>query len=287
MQSVEVPNNHSRCSRAANRPGWCKRVFPIEYVNGRALKYCPKCREVGKRAAKKYQSSDSGRSYKKLYENSESGKAAGKRYRTSTHGHAKRTEQMEKWRATDNGKEMERKWRQSDQGKAVKAKAIAKWRATDNGKEMERKWRQSEAGKLSRQKTNKKRDGNMLYWLHRRIWFMLHTVGYESTSLLQYTQLPCQSALRKHFESTMDKTWMTWQNHGGYRKGMPYKTVWQIGHRIPLAAYNPEVPEDVRRCHSIDNMFCQDGRENSELNAKIPDEHVLSKLKHVWPTAWA
>jgi len=87
-----------------------------------------------------------------------------------------------------------------------------------------------------------------------------------------------------HFESTFEP-WMSHENYGAYHSGDDYNVKWNIGHRIPKAAYDHSNPEDVKRCWSRANLFAQCARENAESQDKAPIE--VNQLKSVWPTGWA
>ena len=114
---------------------------------------------------------------------------------------------------------------------------------------------------------------------------MVRKKEYDSKSIAAHTSIASNKDLRKHLESTFD-AWMTWNNQGRHCKGNQYKTLWNIGHRIPCAAYNASHPDDLRRCHSVSNIFAQDARENVELGSKLPSHDVLMSLRHIWPSEW-
>ena len=67
--------------------------------------------------------------------------------------------------------------------------------------------------------------------------------------------------LKKHLEKRF-KPEMTWENYGAY---------WHIDHKIPIAAFNFEKPEDLdfRRCWSLKNLQPLESKQNMSKGAKI------------------
>ena len=78
---------------------------------------------------------------------------------------------------------------------------------------------------------------------------------------------------------------MTWDNHGRLRHTDGYKTVWNIGHRIPCAVYTLDNLSEARKCFDKRNLYAQDARENLELHDSLvlTDAELLA-LKPVWPS---
>ena len=67
----------------------------------------------------------------------------------------------------------------------------------------------------------------------------------------------CNQKLEKKF-----KPGMTWENHG---------TVWHIDHKIPIAVFNFEKPDDIdfRLCWSLKNLQPLEASENMSKNDTI------------------
>ena len=67
--------------------------------------------------------------------------------------------------------------------------------------------------------------------------------------------------LKKHLEKRF-KPGMTWENYG---------SVWEIDHKIPIAVFNFEKPEDIdfRLCWSLKNLQPLDASENVRKKDKI------------------
>ena len=95
-----------------------------------------------------------------------------------------------------------------------------------------------------------------------------------------------EAGLQAHFSSLFE-VWMSWDNHGTHVIGAPYKTKWNIGHRIAKSWYDHTDPEDVRKCWSRDNLFPQDGKQNVEKGKYyFPMREELMRLRHIWPKDW-
>ena len=71
-----------------------------------------------------------------------------------------------------------------------------------------------------------------------------------------------------------------------------YGLVWNIGHEIPRVYYDATKIEDLKRCHSKLNIFCDnvvnsaDARSNSSKNCEFPTTERLLELRSVWPLWW-
>ena len=67
--------------------------------------------------------------------------------------------------------------------------------------------------------------------------------------------------LKKHLEKQF-KSGMTWENYGTY---------WHVDHKIPIAAFNFEKPEDIdfKRCWSLKNLQPLWSEENIKKGAKL------------------
>lgn len=75
--------------------------------------------------------------------------------------------------------------------------------------------------------------------------------------------------LKAHIESLF-KPGMTWENYG---------TVWEIDHKMPIAAFNFDSPEHVefRLCWSLENLQPLGVSENRSKGAKIEKQYLLVK----------
>jgi hypothetical protein len=69
------------------------------------------------------------------------------------------------------------------------------------------------------------------------------------------------SQLKTHLEKRFDDK-MSWDNYGAY---------WHIDHKIPVAAFNFNVPEDLdfKRCWALNNLQPLESKENQRKSAKI------------------
>ena len=88
-----------------------------------------------------------------------------------------------------------------------------------------------------------------------------------------------------HFEQQF-ASWMTWDNYGKHlRRALP-DTVWQIGHWIPVSAYDAQIEEDRRRCFAPANVRPQCAKDNNDSGCRMPTDEWLSAHKQLWPAAW-
>ena len=102
----------------------------------------------------------------------------------------------------------------------------------------------------------------------------------------EYCGFNSRSEVTVHFEATMNKTWMTWQNRGRHVHSSPLKTAWQIGHKIPKAVYDATNDDDMHRCWHPTNLFAQDAAENASNQTDLPATNVLLQMRSVWPASW-
>lgn len=211
---------------------------------GRISKACDMCRATGNRNA----NSEKGRASRKS--NKESGKA-------STWSRQHKMNNLESIRK-----------RQNAHGKSVKGKATKKrYKVSEKGRASQREYDKSPMGKLS------KSLGSMVRGTHT------NPMTFSRLGIFQ-----SNDDARSHFESTFDRAWMTWSNLGVHKTGGAYRTVWQIGHRIPKAWYDHKDEAEIKKAWSRRNLFAQCARENIEAN----DQNLLTKsqwiaLKPIWP----
>ena len=83
--------------------------------------------------------------------------------------------------------------------------------------------------------------------------------GRSWKSLVDYTIDQLKAHIEKQF-----KDGMSWENYG---------THWHIDHKIPIAVFNFEKPEDIdfRLCWSLKNLQPLEAKENLRKNAKISE----------------
>ena len=96
-----------------------------------------------------------------------------------------------------------------------------------------------------------------------------------------YTEFESREDVVRHFESTFE-SWMKLDNYGRHNPKGP--RTWTIGHHIPRREFDMSNLADARRCWSKQNLFAQDGQENNEMWAHLP-ENVM-QLRDVWPQSW-
>lgn len=92
---------------------------------------------------------------------------------------------------------------------------------------------------------------------------------------------------RAHFESFFEASgWMTWENRGAHQKENGYDQVWNIGHWLPRAVFDPTNEVDLRRCWHPDNLFPQCAKANTEYrDVLIYTDDELLERRHLWPVA--
>lgn len=225
---------------------------------------CPHHRAM----AAKYRNSESGKRLdskrKATYKKTAKGKAADKRRKT-------------KYRASDKGIKTEFAYAQSDAGKQSKAKRTAKYWLTDKGRSCKDRMN------FKRRKENDPK--YIMRYLSASLRAMVRGSHPDPVSFPSLGSFESNADAQLHLESTFDRTWMNWQNHGKHEKGDSYKSKWQIGHRLPKAIFDPNNDEDLRRCWDRDNIFAQCARENVEqLDWRNLNDSELLKLQHLWPT---
>lgn len=278
-----VPPGHTWCSRLDGKTKTrCCVVFANEESKGRLLKMCPKHRSVSRRQHSKQltevQSIEVPSGYvqcskvdgnwrcKEVFQieerNGKQIKMCPKHRASGRANHANFTAQPSKkaWLQT-----WHKEYKKTDAGHSVLLKAKRKYRSSEHGKRT-----------MSQQKKQP------LSIIRNRIYQLLRDKNCESATVSRYTSLQSNSQLRQHLEHTME-SWMNWGNHGKHIARAPYKTAWQLGHRIPCSEYDPCDPDDIRRCHSTTNIYCQDARENVELGNKLPAPSAMDTLRSVWP----
>ncbi|MBW2645104.1 MAG: hypothetical protein JRE23_02795 [Deltaproteobacteria bacterium] len=135
-----------------------------------------------------------------------------------------------------------------------KRDALKRWRAANPEKD-----------RAAMRRANKKRGENIKYRvsgsISRRIRTSLFDNGTKNKrhweELVDFTVDQLKGHLEKLF-----KPGMSWENYG---------TVWEIDHKIPIAAFNFEKPDDVdfRLCWSLKNLQPLEKSENRSKGARI------------------
>jgi hypothetical protein len=143
-------------------------------------------------------------------------------------------------------------------------------------REAAKRWRAANPEKSREliKRGNKKRGEQIKYRISgsvsRRIRTSLFDNGSKASrhweSLVDFTLDQLRSHLQKLF-----KPGMTWENYG---------TVWEIDHKIPLAAFNFDKPDqiDFKLCWSLKNLQPLGKFENKSKGAKL-ERHFQPSLK--------
>ena len=202
-----------------------------------------------------------------------------------------------------NSRKCQKRARNSEAGKASAARALHRQKTDEKAKQMRRDWKKTQIGKAcgkrSRQtpagKARTKRNSDKQYsrnsknpvWrlkqgISNRIRELLRSLGTRSVKVSRYTSIESGEQLKAHIESTFpDDGSMHWGNWG--HRG---DNVWNIGHRIAQAMYDPSNADDMRRCWSLPNMFAQWSIENQSLTVSLPDDNALLSMRNHWPLSW-
>ena len=110
--------------------------------------------------------------------------------------------------------------------------------------------------------------------------------GWKTESLIRMGCFESSNHVKKHFESTWDKSWMTWENHGRHLSSHGYGVRWHFGHKLPCAIFDGSNPNDRRKCFMPMNLYAQDAKENSEnLHKLVYSDDELLALRPCWPDA--
>jgi len=228
----------------------CVKLVPDEYEK----KTCPHCLELARARNKRHNATAKGKaSQKRRYEKA----------------HESGYYQSEGRKASVK--------RRYDEPKAIAKRSTETFRASR--KRAQHKWSVGPKG-LARRRSIMQR-------VSVKICGMLDSSRPESATVRSLCGWANREDAQAHFEMSMDKSWMTWENHGVRKRGDPPRTKWHIGHRIPRAAYNKRDEEDVRRCWHPSNLFAQDAVDNQAKSHRIlpPDEELL-QLQTIWPASW-
>jgi len=104
-----------------------------------------------------------------------------------------------------------------------------------------------------------------------------------SMTLKRFTEFQSMSEIADHFRSRL-KPGMAIENHGSF---------WSIAHTIPLAWYDHQNIDDLRRAHSKANLGCdyvnptESAKTNNEKWIELPsNDQLLLQGKDSWPLSW-
>lgn len=163
------------------------------------------------------------------------------------------------------GNETLRKWRRGHPSKAAEERK--KWRLShpDKVKDDIRKWRENNPDRMklhaltAYKKNISTPRGRLLNSIRNGIAHSLRGSknGKRWEVIVGYTFEKLRASLEKRF-----KEGMTWENYGSY---------WHVDHKIPVAAFNFEKPEDLdfKRCWALKNLQPLEAKKNLSKGAKI------------------
>ena len=277
---VVVPDGYTRCSSGSGTRSHCKRVFPTTYHGSCVIKQCQYHRDIQKRADKKRKETrpaevevEVPEGYTRCSRMNGGGRC--KRVFPTTYRDVKGEQvpyaSCEQHRASAN------RFRTSDKGREVGAKC----RKTEGYKRAHAEHMKTDKAKA----TQKRISGEVHHQIAIRVSAIVSGRRVISETLKGSEIFLTRKEAQDHFESTFEP-WMNWKNKGRLKSDTKPNTVWQIGHRIPIAAYDSNIAEDITRCWNKKNLFAQCARENNQLRAKLPNEAVLLSLQSIWPTSW-
>ena len=281
--AVEAPPELKQCSRK-KRDKQCNNWIPVTDWR----KTCQPCRELKNR----YWKSENGKAYAKRPSTIEKHKVCNKRYKASATGKAKIKVSTREYRASDAGKAKidvsNQRYRDSEKGKATAKRNNGKestkaskreYEKSDKGKAKTKRYRTSDKGKAMKMRQAQTPMGKLSRSLHK----MVHGKHPDPVTFPKLGLFADSADSQAHIESTF-APWMTWTNSGKRLPDTLPNTVWQIGHRVPVAWYRHEDLGEVKKCWSRANLFAQCAVEN--IDAK--DRNILSReqwmtLKPIWP----
>lgn len=189
------------------------------------------------------------------------------------------------WNNTEAGKESNKKksskYQRSENRKITKKrhKGSARFAATDAAYDARRR----ELRAQEYERIHSDPGQHLQHAIGCKISHMLKGTRLNSSTVSFHTSFSDAADLQEHLSSLFEP-WMSFENFGKHRIGGP--RVWNIGHRIARFHYNPNDPEDVRRCWMRENLFPQDASENLSAKVSFPDESMLLSLRTSWPTSW-
>ena len=158
-------------------------------------------------------------------------------------------------------KECDKKYYEKNRTRAIKLSKEYYAAHKENKKTSSGKWISSNRERWLElnKKNQRKRRKNPKYHLSGNISRRINGVlkggfkdGRQWEKLVGYTVEQLKAHLEKSFLPGM-----TWENYG---------TVWEVDHKVPIAAFNFERPEDIdfRLCWSLKNLRPMQGNENKK-----------------------
>ena len=239
-----------RCSNANVKKGWrCKHEFSVSDPR----KWCPNCR---------------GNATKNYRKNNVSRRASQKKYESKPERKARVKEWKDEYAATEEG------------AAAMKA-SHTKYNKKPIAKVNRKKYLKTEKGRASTKRSNQ----SFLRKLQISLIDMMKGRHPNPVSMPSLGCFKDNADVRDHLGSTMDKSWMTWKNHGQHVEGNAYNVLWNIGHRLPRALFDPNNLSDLAKCFDRRNLYAQCARHNIESNRRLVlSNDELLQLKDIWPS---
>jgi len=227
------------------------------------MKVCPKCGKLKPKSefyADKRNSDGVREKCKACYS------IASRENRLANYGRKRETDKRWELANPERMKELHKLWRENNVGRARKTSKL--WRANnlDRSNETSKKWREDNPDKveITRKRADLKRrnsvKGKLKITITSNIRYSLRNnskAGRHWETLVGYTIDDLKRHLEKQFTDEMN-----WGNQGSY---------WHIDHKIPVAVFNFETPEDIdfKRCWALKNLQPLEAIENIKKSAKI------------------
>ena len=272
MQRFAAPEK--RCTHIIDGKGTrCKWWFPEADEHA----WCKTCRSK----AKKWNDSENATVCKATYraEHKEQIAESDARYRAE---HAEQIKAYsDAWNNSDAGRESKARYRASAAGVAARARE----RASGKKKLANARYREKHIEEIRRK--GREAAATPMGLLCRSLHKMVAGAHWNPQSFPALGSFQSNEEARAHFESFFEASgWMTWENRGAHQKGNEYDQVWNIGHWLPRAIFDPINEEDLRRCWHPDNLFPQCAKANTEYRDVLiyTDEELLER-RHLWPVS--
>jgi hypothetical protein len=185
------------------------------------------------------------------------------------------------WNNSDAGRESKARYRASAAGVAARARE----RASGKKKLANARYREKHIEEIRRKA--REAAATPMGLLCRSLHKMVAGAHWNPQSFPALGSFQSNEEARAHFESFFEASgWMTWENRGAHQKGNEYDQVWNIGHWLPRAIFDPINEEDLRRCWHPDNLFPQCAKANTEYRDVLiyTDEELLER-RHLWPVS--
>ena len=208
-------------------------------------------------------------------------RAAAKRAYEKRKASGKLKEAQDRFNKTEKGKAKQKRDDHSPAGIARRKR----FRLSDKGKACQKRSKTNERGRARERGYDKKRSKLMSRKVHRSMIAMLRGVHRGPSTVPSLGLFKDNAAAMEHFEQQFEP-WMTHENYGKHLSNHGYGQRWNIGHKIPTAAYNRDDPTEVAKAYAPENLFPQDAKQNAESGATVhlySDEELLA-LQHVWPS---